>query len=533
MAPGQLEVDAAALGHPGGPAGARDQDGRAREHAVGPVDPDLVVDEPGTRDRNPIRRRFGEARDAFGGGRRDGALDIPDVVTVLDVHGAGAGASDADEHGRPARGQCPLSVPPPSEPAPSDDRLPSNVQPSSGAMEPSRIGVGSGGADREGSRRRREGRGAVGAGLGDATATWLGVTAVPPGSLGCVVPQATTSSATTATTIPAGRILLSGDGLGAHPTSGWWWMLRVGAATPRAAAQRRSSPEAHRSSRRPSRPRSTTSPRRPRGPGRSRRPGRVVGRGHAVDDDLERPVAELRWALAAEPLDDLRQHLGTGGRPAVRPECLDDDPVPAGRPAHRPLVRPRPDDPDGDPRALDGSRQERHRAESVVRSVEGERFAALEAVEDGEGLVEPFGTLSRPGRLADVAEPEIVGRAEADGKDEPPVRQDVERHRLAGQLPGPSPGRRENDRPDRDPLGPHRDRREEDPRVVHHGVPDRDRVVREHAVPAGRLGLSGEIGGQPRIARRKHDSVAHRTMIADAAARCTRLERRSGRSGRT
>ena len=132
-----------------------------------------------------------------------------------------------------------------------------------------------------------------------------------------------------------------------------------------------------------------------------------------------------------------------------------------------------------------------------------------------------------------LPKPEVVGRAEAHREHEPPVRQHVERDGLAGELPRPSAGRREHDRADRDALGPHRDRREEDPRVVHLVVADRDRVVREHAVPAGRLGLGGEIRGEPRIARRQHNSVAHRTMIADArdAMRLTRASKR--RSGRT
>ena len=64
------------------------------------------------------------------------------------------------------------------------------------------------------------------------------------------------------------------------------------------------------------------------------------------------------WPLASDVLGD--------GRDSVRVSDLGEHAVVAQRPAHGSLARPRPDDPDRDPRLLDGRRPERHRPEPVM-----------------------------------------------------------------------------------------------------------------------------------------------------------------------
>src|SRR6185295_934122 len=110
-------------------------------------------------------------------------------------------------------------------------------------------------------------------------------------------------------------------------------------------------------------------------------------------------------------------------------------PVVAQRTPDGPFLRPRADDPDRDPRLLDRLRPESHRLESIVTALEPERFAAPEALEDGQALVEPLGADARIGRLADVAERAVIERPEADRQDQPAAGQAVERHGLARQLP--------------------------------------------------------------------------------------------------
>ena len=201
---------------------------------------------------------------------------------------------------------------------------------------------------------------------------------------------------------------------------------------------------------------------------------------------------------------------------------LGEDPVVAQRPGHRALGSVDRHDPDRDPRPLDRRRPERHRPEPVVLALERERLAGPEALEDRQRLVEALGADARLGRLADVAERAVVERPEPDRQHEPSVRQPVDRHRLAGELPRPAPGRRREDRAERDPRGPHRHRRHDDPRVVRVGQADRDPVPREDAVPARGLGLRGELGLGPRVARGDDDPGLHGVGRAFVMPRCRR-----------
>ncbi len=240
---------------------------------------------------------------------------------------------------------------------------------------------------------------------------------------------------------------------------------------------------------------------------------RVVGAGAPIDDDLERTVETGGGASPADPRHDLREDVRTCPRLAVWPQGLHHEPIPADRPAHRPLVWPRAHNPDRDPRPLHGRRAERHRSEPVVIALERERLAGLQAIDDCQGLVEQAGP--RPGchGFAHVAEARIVERAEADRHDQAPVREVVERDDLARELPRPPARRREDQCPEPDPLGPGGHRGQQDPRVPHVPVADGDRVVGEDPVPAGCLGLGGEVGGGLRIAGGDDDAVLHGRII--------------------
>ncbi len=141
-------------------------------------------------------------------------------------------------------------------------------------------------------------------------------------------------------------------------------------------------------------------------------------------------VGEAR-SFAHDVFGDDGDLLGTLG--------LGDDPVPAQDTPHGALVRPGPHDPDGDARSLDRDRTERHRPEPVVAALEGEGLAGPEPLEDGQRLVHQLGARPGIGRLAHVAEPGIVERAQPDREDESTARQVIDRHGLARQLPGSAP----------------------------------------------------------------------------------------------
>ena len=152
-APRELHGDAAALGHTGGLAIARDHDRRAHEDAPGTVDADLVGDLSIARDLDAIRRRVGEERRPLGGGGRDRASDVAGVITTVDVQAAPAGAGDADHDGRPAgvhraaeRAGAPGGIP--AIPGHAAERGPA-VDRRDGAVQDGR---------RLGRRRRRRGR---------------------------------------------------------------------------------------------------------------------------------------------------------------------------------------------------------------------------------------------------------------------------------------------------------------------------------------------------------------------------------------
>ena len=67
------------------------------------------------------------------------------------------------------------------------------------------------------------------------------------------------------------------------------------------------------------------------------------------------------------------------------------------------------------------------------------------------------------GRLADVGETGVIERSQPDGQDQSAVRQAVQGHRLAGELPRAAPGWRRHDRPQPDPLCAHGHRGHHDP----------------------------------------------------------------------
>src|SRR5204862_4067308 len=144
------------------------------------------------------------------------------------------------------------------------------------------------------------------------------------------------------------------------------------------------------------------------------------------------------------PVDDLADRAW--------PLDLGDDAIPRERPSHRAFVRPRSDDPDRDPRLLDGRRPERHRIEAVMVAREAEPLAGPQPRQDRQSLIETLGPGARVGRFADVAKARVVGRAEADGQDEPSVREAIQRHRLARELPGTPACRWRDDRAEADAL---------------------------------------------------------------------------------
>jgi hypothetical protein len=97
--------------------------------------------------------------------------------------------------------------------------------------------------------------------------------------------------------------------------------------------------------------------------------------------------------------------------------------------------------------------------------------------------------------------------AEAGAEDQPPTRQAIEAHGLAGQLLGPAPGDGGHHRTEAQPLGRAGHGRERHPRVrdigdrrpVQHVVPD------EQPVPPGRLGLDGERGHEAGVRQLAED----------------------------
>jgi hypothetical protein len=146
-----------------------------------------------------------------------------------------------------------------------------------------------------------------------------------------------------------------------------------------------------------------------------------------------------------------------------------------------------------------------------VTALEAEWRAAPQAFEDGERLVELLRSRAAIGRLADLRPATVIGRPEPDAEHEPAVRDVVERHRLARDLPR-TPSRQGLDhRADPHALGRHGEGRHQHPRIVDlELVANVDAVPREHAVPAGGLGRPSELDLLVDGAAGQDDAELHR-----------------------
>ncbi len=170
------------------------------------------------------------------------------------------------------------------------------------------------------------------------------------------------------------------------------------------------------------------------------------------------------------------------------------------RPAHRPPVRPLARHPDRDPGPLDRDRLE------LPGPVPGQLVQAR---------VEQPGPLARVVDLAERPELTVPGAAEADPEGEAARAQQVQGHRLPGQLVHASARQRRHHRPDPQTAGGGRHRGERHPRVGHglHRRAVHDVVPEEETVPAPFLGRGRQAGQHPRVGQlveRSHvDCVLH------------------------
>ena len=154
---------------------------------------------------------------------------------------------------------------------------------------------------------------------------------------------------------------------------------------------------------------SMTSPPPPHRAGDRRRGDRVV-RGRApIDDDLERPVLPGPGARP-HPVTTSGRGSGSGRRLAVRSQGLDDDTVPADGPVHRPRVGQDPTTHTGTLFRWTGrGRRSSARTDRGRLKANGRRQPSTIARSRRAARARDPGS-----RLAHVAEPLVVERAEAD-----------------------------------------------------------------------------------------------------------------------
>jgi len=119
-----------------------------------------------------------------------------------------------------------------------------------------------------------------------------------------------------------------------------------------------------------------------------------------------------------------------------------------------------------------------------------------------EALVEDVAALARVGRLSEARQLTSRIDAEPDAEDEPPSREVVERHRLAGELLGTATHDRRDHRPDPHAARHHRDGRQRDPRIgdlgrlagrAEHVIPQ------EEPVPAALLRCGRQVHQRPDV----------------------------------
>jgi hypothetical protein len=100
---------------------------------------------------------------------------------------------------------------------------------------------------------------------------------------------------------------------------------------------------------------------------------------------------------------------------------------------------------------------------------------------------------------------------------QPSLREMIQRHRLARQLPRAPPSEGCHQRAQPNPLRLYRNRRQADPWVSDRRVPrigvGKQVIPQEDAIPAGRLGLAGKLGHDLDLAKRAEvrnvQGVAH------------------------
>ena len=187
--------------------------------------------------------------------------------------------------------------------------------------------------------------------------------------------------------------------------------------------------------------------------------------------------------------------------------------------------------PDRDRPAFRGGGGEADRADVVMLAVELGDFAAPQAGDQVESLVEHRRPGPVVGRVAEQAEVAVSGRTQADAEYGPAPGQQVERDGLARQHPRPAPRDGRDHGADHQPLGTGGDDREHRPRVhdrrAEAVVGPGDVVPQEEAVEPGLLRLDGQadkVGGiVSEAGSRDRPADAHRPWRPKRAA-CGREE---------
>jgi hypothetical protein len=105
--------------------------------------------------------------------------------------------------------------------------------------------------------------------------------------------------------------------------------------------------------------------------------------------------------------------------------------------------------------------------DDVVLSVVINRFAAQEAVENRQSLVQHGRAQSRPCRLPECAILSLGWNAETDADDHSASAQVIERDDLFRELPRTTAGDGGDHGAESDPAGPGRNSTEQHPRIVH------------------------------------------------------------------
>ena len=137
----------------------------------------------------------------------------------------------------------------------------------------------------------------------------------------------------------------------------------------------------------------------------------------------------------------------------------------------------------------------------------------LIGIEDGEGLIQEVGSISKPvghrAASAHAAESSILYSAKAHRQDQTPLAEMVNGQGLTGELPRMMPGCRDYQNAKGDALGGGRDRPEKSERIPGIHRPDADAVPGEVAIPAGLLGdlRQGDLLSNASV--RSDDAIFH------------------------